>query len=113
MSLPEQGPLDVARAGDEDAFRQRAALILRDVLGYSGREAGEALDASPASVERALQRARAAAGGRLPERTQQATLRELGDAEIREVVDRFVSAFERGDVPEVFRRFGLPDALPA
>ena len=42
--------------------RQRAALILRDVLGFSAREAGEALAASTASVESALQRARATAG---------------------------------------------------
>ena len=81
--------------------RQRAALILRDVLGFSAREAGEALAASTASVESALQRARAAAGERLPERTQQATLRELGDAGVRDVVERFVTAFVRGDVPAI------------
>ncbi len=81
--------------------RQRAALILRDVLGFSAREAGEALDASPASVESALQRARAAADERLPERTQQSTLRELGDAGVRDVVERFVAAFVGGDVPAI------------
>jgi RNA polymerase sigma-70 factor (ECF subfamily) len=81
--------------------RQRAALILRDVLGFSAREAGEALEATAASVESALQRARAAAGERLPARSQQATLRELGDAGVRKVVERFVTAFEGGDVPAI------------
>ena len=81
--------------------RQRAALILRDVLGFSAREAGDALDTSTASVESALQRARAAAGERLPQRTQQATMRELGDAAVRDVVQRFVTAFEGGDVPAI------------
>jgi RNA polymerase sigma-70 factor (ECF subfamily) len=81
--------------------RQRAALILRDVLGFSAREAGDVLDTSTASVESALQRARAAAGERLPERSQQATMRELGDAGVRDVVRRFVTAFEGGDVPAI------------
>jgi len=81
--------------------RQRAALILRDVLGFSAREAGEVLGASPASVESALQRARVAARERLPERSQQSTIRELGDAGVRDVVDRFVTAFVGGDVPQI------------
>ena len=81
--------------------RQRAALILRDVLGFSAREAGDVLATSTASVESALQRARAAADDRLPERSQQATMRELGDAGVRDVVQRFVTAFEGGDVPAI------------
>ncbi len=84
--------------------RPRAVLILRDVLGFSARETGDALGDSTASVESALQRARAAAGARLPERTQQATLRDLGDAGVRDVVDRFVTAFEGGDVPAIVGR---------
>jgi RNA polymerase sigma-70 factor, ECF subfamily len=80
---------------------QRAVLILRDVLGFSAKEAAELLDTTVASVNSALQRARAAAEQRLPERSQQATLRALGDDGIREIVERYVDAWERGDVDAV------------
>jgi RNA polymerase sigma-70 factor (ECF subfamily) len=39
--------------------------------------------------------------GRLPERSQQATLRALGDEAVREVVDRYIDAWERGDVEAI------------
>jgi RNA polymerase sigma-70 factor, ECF subfamily len=77
---------------------QRAVLILREVLGFSAREAAQALSTSVASVNSALQRARRSVGERLPQPSQQATLRALGDAGLREVVERFVAAWERGDV---------------
>jgi RNA polymerase sigma-70 factor, ECF subfamily len=81
--------------------RQRAALILRDVLGFSAREVGEALDSTPTSVNSALQRARKTMEERLPETSQQATLRALGDEGVREIVERFTSAFERDDVEAI------------
>ena len=81
--------------------RQRAVLILRDVLGFSAREVGEALDATPASIDSALQRAHRTVDARLPERSQQATLRSLGDEALRRLVDRFVAAWERADVDAV------------
>jgi RNA polymerase sigma-70 factor (ECF subfamily) len=77
---------------------QRAALILREVLGFSAKECAEMLDTSVASVNSALQRARASVDERVPEQTQQSTLRELGDDELREIVDRYVDAWERNDV---------------
>jgi RNA polymerase sigma-70 factor, ECF subfamily len=80
---------------------QRAALILRDVLGFSAREAAEALETTVASVNGALQRGRKAASERLPSRSQQATLRALGDNGIREVVERYIDAWERGDVDAI------------
>jgi RNA polymerase sigma-70 factor (ECF subfamily) len=91
---------------------QRAALILTDVLGFKPAEVAEALDATPASVYSALQRARKAADERLPERSQQETLRTLGDACIREQVDRFVEAWEGGDI-EAIRSLLTDDAVLA
>jgi RNA polymerase sigma-70 factor (ECF subfamily) len=81
--------------------RQRAVLILRDVLGFSAREVAAVLDATPVSVDSALQRAHRTVDARLPARSQQAALRSLGDEALREVVDRFVAAWERSDVDAV------------
>jgi RNA polymerase sigma-70 factor, ECF subfamily len=81
--------------------RQRAVLILRDVLGFSAREAAETLDTTTASVNSGLQRARRTIDQRLPDRSQQATLRTLGDDAVRELVERYVDAWERGDVDAV------------
>jgi RNA polymerase sigma-70 factor (ECF subfamily) len=81
--------------------RQRAVLILRDVLGFSGAEVADALETTPASVYSALQRAHKTVDERLPEQSQQATLRALGDERLREIVDRFVGAWERADLDAV------------
>ncbi|HTE61479.1 MAG TPA: RNA polymerase subunit sigma-70, partial [Solirubrobacteraceae bacterium] len=81
--------------------RQRAVLILREVLGFSAREVAETLDTTTASVNSALQRARKTVDEHLPDRSQQATLRSLGDDGIRELVERYVDAWERGDVDAV------------
>jgi RNA polymerase sigma-70 factor, ECF subfamily len=81
--------------------RQRAVLILRDVLGFSARDTAIALDMTPVSVDSALQRAHKTADQRLPEQSQQATLRSLGDDALRRVVQRYISAWERNDVDAV------------
>jgi RNA polymerase sigma-70 factor, ECF subfamily len=80
---------------------QRAILILREVLGFSAKEVAESLETTVASVNSGLQRARKAVDERLPEQSQQATLRSLGDDGLREVVDRYVDAWERNDVDTV------------
>ncbi len=77
---------------------QRAVLILRDVLGFSAREVAESLDTSLASVNSALQRARTAVEERLPERSQQETLRSLGDEQMRALVEAYLDAWTRADV---------------
>jgi RNA polymerase sigma-70 factor (ECF subfamily) len=81
--------------------RQRAVLILRDVLGFSGAEVAVALDTTAASVYSLLQRAHATLDERLPDRSQQATLRSLGDEELSAVVNRYVDAWSRSDVDEI------------
>jgi RNA polymerase sigma-70 factor (ECF subfamily) len=80
---------------------QRAVLLLREVLGYSAREVAEVLETSVQAVNSALQRARAAVESKLPERSQQANLRSLGDEKVRIVVERYMDAMQRGDVPAV------------
>jgi RNA polymerase sigma-70 factor, ECF subfamily len=81
--------------------RQRAVLILRDVLGFSAKEVAEIVDSTTAAVNSALQRARAAIDQRLPSESQQATMRALGDDALRELVERFIEAFESGDVEAI------------
>jgi RNA polymerase sigma-70 factor (ECF subfamily) len=81
--------------------RQRAVLILREVLGFSAREVADALRSTPASVNSALQRARKTVDERIPERSQQAAARSIGDKQVRAVVDRFTDAFERRDTAAI------------
>jgi RNA polymerase sigma-70 factor, ECF subfamily len=83
------------------APNQRAVLILREVLGFSAQEVADSLDTTVASVNSALQRARRAVTERLPEQSQQATLRLLGDDALAEIVDRYVEAWERNDFETV------------
>jgi RNA polymerase sigma-70 factor (ECF subfamily) len=81
--------------------RQRAVLILRDVLGFSARDVAQSLDMAPASVDSALQRAHKTVDERLPAHSQQATLRALGDEGLREMVEAYVAAWERADIDAV------------
>ena len=81
--------------------RQRAVLILREVLGFSASEVAESLDTTVASVNSALQRARKTVDEKLPEQSQQATLRELDDEQLREIVESYMKAMESGDVEAV------------
>jgi RNA polymerase sigma-70 factor (ECF subfamily) len=77
--------------------KQRAALVLRDVLGFSAAEVAEMLGSTPASVNSALQRAR---GALEPARdTEHVTLPR--SAREAETVERFVDALERGDIDRV------------
>ena len=80
---------------------QRAVLLLCEVLGFSARETADMLDTSVASVNSALQRARAKLERERPVRSQQETLRALGDERSRELVSRFVDAWDRADVPAI------------
>jgi RNA polymerase sigma-70 factor (ECF subfamily) len=79
--------------------RQRAVLLLRDVLAFSAAETAAILGTSVASANSALQRARAKLELERP--SQQATLRELGDERARELVGRFLDAWNRADVEAI------------
>ena len=80
---------------------QRAVLIMREVLGFSAKECADTLDTTVASINSALQRARKTIDDKLPERSQQTTLRALDDDAVRALVERYVDAWERGDVGAV------------
>jgi RNA polymerase sigma-70 factor (TIGR02960 family) len=80
--------------------RQRAALVLRDVLGFRTAEVAEMLDTSDNSVKGALQRARATLDERLPAGARERSPRPRSPREL-EVVTHFAAAVERGDTAGV------------
>jgi RNA polymerase sigma-70 factor (ECF subfamily) len=77
--------------------RQRAVLVLRDVLGFRTAEVAEMLDTGEVSVKGALQRARAALRKRLPGADREHAPRPDSAGE-RRLVGRFADAVESGDV---------------
>jgi RNA polymerase sigma-70 factor, ECF subfamily len=79
--------------------RQRAVLVLRDVLGYRAGEVADMLDTSEVSVNSALQRARAALDSPAAPRRERASLPR--SAHERELVGQFADAFEAGDLDRV------------
>jgi RNA polymerase sigma-70 factor (ECF subfamily) len=78
--------------------RQRAVLVLREVLGFSASEVADLLDTTVAAVNSALQRARSTAATRLPERSQQVELRLLGTDGVRDIARRYANAIDEGDI---------------
>jgi RNA polymerase sigma-70 factor (ECF subfamily) len=109
--LPEDGdPAELAEARETIrlAFvtalqhlppRQRAVLILREVLRWRASEVAELLDTSVASVNSALQRARATLASRDVTTDASAT----PDADQQALIARYVDAFERYDVSELVK----------
>jgi RNA polymerase sigma-70 factor (TIGR02960 family) len=82
------------------APRQRAVLVLRDVLGFHADEVAEMLGSSAASVTSALQRARATLDTRLAPRRERLALPH-GESAEAEIVRRFAEAFEGDDIDTV------------
>ena len=76
--------------------RQRAALVLRDVLGLPAAELADLLDTSVAAVNSALQRARATMARHLPSHRSDWSVRPPSAAE-RDLLARFIDAHERCD----------------
>jgi RNA polymerase sigma-70 factor (TIGR02960 family) len=110
QELPDDAPGPQARYEAREAIslafvaalqvlppRQRAALILRDVLGFATDEAAEVLQVSGQSVASAVKRARATLARELPPGQQEAPPLPHSPAEQR-LVDRLTQAFEAADV---------------
>jgi RNA polymerase sigma-70 factor (TIGR02960 family) len=110
--LPEPAPGPEARYEAREAIslafvsalqllppRQRAVLVLRDVLGFRAREVAAMLDSSEDSVSSALKHARANLHRRLPSPADPPPA--PNSAAEREVVDRLTRAYETGDVDAV------------
>jgi RNA polymerase sigma-70 factor (ECF subfamily) len=85
--------------------RQRAVLVLREVLQFSAAEVADQLDTTVPAVNSTLQRARAA----LTDIGDDDTIAEPDDPGAREVVDSYLRAFEAADVPALVRL--LADAV--
>ena len=92
-AIREGMELALLRAIQELPGRQRAVLIFRDVLGWTAPEVAELLESTVASVNSALQRARGTIEQHLPE-----TTRPAADPAERELLNRYVAAFEHADM---------------
>ncbi|GAB3971243.1 sigma-70 family RNA polymerase sigma factor [Streptomyces sparsus] len=82
--------------------RQRAVLLLRDVLKWRAAEVAELMNTTTASVNSALQRARAQLKQVTP---TEDTVSEPVSAEQRELLDRYVTAFELKDISAIVQLF--------
>jgi RNA polymerase sigma-70 factor (TIGR02960 family) len=108
--LPDRAPGPEARYEAKEAIelafmtalqrlppRQRAVLVLRDVLGFPTAEIADMLDSSEPSIKGALQRARATLQAQLPTDDRERAPLPNSPRE-RELVGRFADAVEAGDV---------------
>jgi RNA polymerase sigma-70 factor (ECF subfamily) len=92
-AIREGMELALLRAIQELPGRQRAVLIFRDVLGWNAPEVADVLESTVASVNSALQRARATIDPNLPKMPRTAP-----DPNERELLNRYVAAFEHADM---------------
>ena len=83
--------------------RQRAVLVLRDVLQWKAAEVGDAIGASTAAVNSLLQRARAQLEAVGPSEDDE--LAEPDSPETKDLLDRYIAAFEAYDIDELVKLF--------
>jgi RNA polymerase sigma-70 factor (ECF subfamily) len=87
--------LAVMTAMQELPARQRAVLILRDVVQFSAAEVAELLETTPAAINSSLQRARARLAEIAPD---EGDVTEPTDTQLSELLDRYCAAFENADM---------------
>jgi RNA polymerase sigma-70 factor, ECF subfamily len=90
--------LALVAAHDQLSSRQRAVLILREVLDFSACEVAQSLETTPSAVNSALQRARATVATRRPAADDCLAPASLDDARLRRRVQRYVDAWAHADV---------------
>jgi RNA polymerase sigma-70 factor (ECF subfamily) len=90
--------LALVAAHDQLSSRQRAVLIMREVLDFSAQEAAESLETTPSAVNSALQRARATVATRRPAPEEWPAPASLADARLRRRVERYADAWAHADV---------------
>ncbi|HXD59162.1 MAG TPA: sigma-70 family RNA polymerase sigma factor [Thermoleophilaceae bacterium] len=90
--------LALVAAHDQLSSRQRAVLILREVLDFSACEVADSLATTPSAVNSALQRARATVATRPPEQDRLPAPASLADARLRRRVQLFAHAWADADV---------------
>jgi RNA polymerase sigma-70 factor (ECF subfamily) len=83
--------------------RQRAVLVLRDVLQWKAAEVAEAIDTSTAAVNSLLQRARAQLAAVGP--SEDSTLTDPESPAARELLTRYIAAFEEYDIEKLVTMF--------
>jgi RNA polymerase sigma-70 factor (ECF subfamily) len=112
--LPDQAPGPEAQYEAHEAIslafiaalqllppRQRAVLILRDVLGFRSREVAEMLEATDDSVKSGLRHARATLRRTLPNRSERQAPPAPNSHIEQAIVDRLTRAYETGDVDAI------------
>jgi RNA polymerase sigma-70 factor (ECF subfamily) len=129
-SLVDQAPSPEARYETTEAIslafitavqllppRQRAVLVLRDVLGYRASEVAQMLDATQESVQSALKRARATVDKHLADSGSSRPARQPDTAAEHQLVARLTDALERADLEALIGllvkdvRFSMPPAM--
>src|SRR5947209_1699989 len=97
--------------------RQRAVLVLRDVLGYRASEVAKMLDATQESVQSALKRARATVDGHLSDSGSRRPVGQPDTVAERQLVARLTDALERSDIQALIAllaedvRVSMPPAM--
>jgi RNA polymerase sigma-70 factor, ECF subfamily len=115
--LPDSDPATIVTAREDVRLalvaglqylpaRQRAILILREVLGFPAAEVAEMLGTSVAAVKSSLQRARARLEQIMPEETAEAT-----EPRARELLDLYIAGFENADMAALERALRTDAAI--